>query len=202
MTTSHRIFVVDDEDMIRDSIVEFLDENGYEAVGAAHGRDALDKLTASEPRPCLILLDLMMPVMDGRSFREEQLQTPELAAIPVVLFSAYRDALASLLSADANWDQARQVLERQLEMTEEPAERAGVFTDLARTAWEGFSDGAEASGSWRRSGSRRRCAACAASRSRPPSFSSASPRSTRSSASSTRLTGSWSRPTGWAPVSC
>ena len=37
-----------------------------------------------EPRPCLILLDLMMPVMDGRSFREQQLQTPELAAIPVV----------------------------------------------------------------------------------------------------------------------
>jgi len=33
----------------------------------------------------------MMPVMDGRAFREEQLQTPELAAIPVVLFSAYRD---------------------------------------------------------------------------------------------------------------
>ena len=87
----HRIFVVDDEEMIRDSVVEFLDENGYDAVGAAHGRDALDKLTASGPRPCLILLDLMMPVMDGRSFREEQLQTPELASIPVVLFSAYRD---------------------------------------------------------------------------------------------------------------
>ena len=91
MTAAHRIFVVDDEEMIRDSVVEFLDENGYDAVGAAHGRDALDKLTASGPRPCLILLDLMMPVMDGRSFREEQLQTPELASIPVVLFSAYRD---------------------------------------------------------------------------------------------------------------
>jgi CheY-like chemotaxis protein len=91
MAAAHRIFVVDDEEMIRDSIVEFLDDNGYEAVGAAHGRDALAKLAASGPRPCLILLDLMMPVMDGRSFREEQLQTPELAAIPVVLFSAYRD---------------------------------------------------------------------------------------------------------------
>src|SRR6185436_17517642 len=91
LMATHRIFVVDDEDMIRDSIVEFLDENGYEAIGAAHGRDALDKLTASGPRPCLILLDLMMPVMDGQSFREQQLQTPELAAIPVVVFSAYRD---------------------------------------------------------------------------------------------------------------
>jgi CheY-like chemotaxis protein len=88
---THRIFIVEDEDMIRDSLVEFLDEQGYEAVGAAHGRDALDKLAASGPRPCLILLDLMMPVMDGRSFREQQLQTPELASIPVVIVSAYRD---------------------------------------------------------------------------------------------------------------
>ena len=77
--------------MIRDSIVEFLDDNGYQAIGAADGREALDKLAATNPLPCLILLDLMMPVMDGRSFREQQLQTPELAAIPVVLFSAYRD---------------------------------------------------------------------------------------------------------------
>jgi CheY-like chemotaxis protein len=91
MMAAHRIFVVDDEEMIRESLVEFLDEHGYDAVGAAHGRDALDKLAASDLLPCLILLDLMMPVMDGRSFREEQLQTPALAAIPVVVFSAYRD---------------------------------------------------------------------------------------------------------------
>jgi CheY-like chemotaxis protein len=88
----HRIFVVEDEEMIRESIVEFLDENGYEAVGAAHGREALDKLTtAGAALPCLILLDLMMPVMDGRTFRERQLQSPELAGIPVIVFSAYRD---------------------------------------------------------------------------------------------------------------
>jgi tetratricopeptide (TPR) repeat protein len=53
-------------------------------------------------------------------------------------------ALASLLSAEANWVEARRVLERQLEMTQEPTERAAVLTDLARTAWEGFTDGAEA----------------------------------------------------------
>jgi CheY-like chemotaxis protein len=87
----HRIFVVDDEEMIRDSIVEFLDDNGYQGVGAADGQEALDKLATTDALPCLILLDLMMPVMDGRSFREHQLQTPQLAAIPVVVFSAYRD---------------------------------------------------------------------------------------------------------------
>jgi CheY-like chemotaxis protein len=88
---SHRIFVVEDEEMIRDSIVEFLDEQGYDAIGAADGRDALDKLAAPAPRPCLILLDLMMPVMDGRAFREQQLKTPDLAEIPIIVFSAYRD---------------------------------------------------------------------------------------------------------------
>jgi|KBSMisStaDraftv2_1062788.scaffolds.fasta_scaffold194262_2 CheY-like chemotaxis protein len=87
----HRIFVVEDEEMIRDSIVEFLAEQGYDVVGAADGRDALDKLDDSDPPPCLILLDLMMPVMDGRSFRARQLQIPELAQIPIVVFSAYQD---------------------------------------------------------------------------------------------------------------
>ena len=91
MIAAHRIFVVEDEEMIRDSIVEFLDEHGYEAVGADDGEDALEKLALSELHPCLILLDLMMPMMDGRSFREEQLRKPEIADIPVVLFSAYRD---------------------------------------------------------------------------------------------------------------
>jgi CheY-like chemotaxis protein len=90
-SAAHRILVVDDEEMIRDSIVEFLDDNGYQAVGAADGQEALNTLTAGGVLPCLILLDLMMPVMDGRSFREHQLQTPQIAGIPVVVFSAYRD---------------------------------------------------------------------------------------------------------------
>jgi len=78
--------------MIRETIIEYLGDNGYDAVGAADGREALDKLEATpDVTPCLILLDLMMPVMDGRAFREHQLQKPELATIPIVVFSAYRD---------------------------------------------------------------------------------------------------------------
>jgi CheY-like chemotaxis protein len=110
---SHRIFVVEDEEMIRDSIVEFLDEQGYDAVGAADGRDALDKLAAAAPRPCLILLDLMMPVMDGRAFREQQLKTPELAEIPIIVFSAYRDVART--AADLN---AAGHLEKPLRLTD------------------------------------------------------------------------------------
>jgi CheY-like chemotaxis protein len=90
-TAPHQILVVEDEEMIRDSIVEFLEDNGYQGVGAADGQEALNKLAAADRLPCLILLDLMMPVMDGRSFREHQLQTPLLADIPVVVFSAYRN---------------------------------------------------------------------------------------------------------------
>jgi CheY-like chemotaxis protein len=89
---AHRIFVVEDEEMIRETIIEYLGDNGYDAVGAADGREALDKLEASsDVTPCLILLDLMMPVMDGRAFREHQLQKPGLATIPIIVFSAYRD---------------------------------------------------------------------------------------------------------------
>ncbi len=87
------IFVVDDDRDIRETLVEILVEHGCAAVGMANGRQALDALKRAEdqPRPCLILLDLMMPVMDGREFRERQLQSPELAGIPVVVISAYQD---------------------------------------------------------------------------------------------------------------
>jgi CheY-like chemotaxis protein len=91
VTTPHRILIVEDDETIRESLVDFLGENGYEAVGAIHGRDALDKLRATGATPCLIVLDLMMPVMDGETFREQQLQDPALCAIPTVVMSAYRE---------------------------------------------------------------------------------------------------------------
>jgi CheY-like chemotaxis protein len=91
MSTTHRVLVVEDDDLIRESLVEYLADQGYEAVGAENGQDALDKLEANDPPPCLIVLDLMMPVMDGPTFREEQLRNPRLSDIPVVVISAYRD---------------------------------------------------------------------------------------------------------------
>ena len=84
----HRVLVVDDEDMIRESLVEFLDESGYQAIGAIHGGDALDKLKSLSPLPCVILLDLMMPIMSGADFYAEKQRDPSLASIPVVVVSA------------------------------------------------------------------------------------------------------------------
>jgi len=91
MTNTHGVLVVDDDETIRESIVDFLHDNGYQAEGALDGKDALDKLGMSGQKPCLIVLDLMMPVMDGLSFRQEQLRRPELSAIPVLVLSAYKD---------------------------------------------------------------------------------------------------------------
>jgi CheY-like chemotaxis protein len=91
------ILVVDDDQAIRETLVEVLEERGCHAVGAANGQQAMD-LLAHQPRDrrtCLILLDLMMPVMDGRTFRQEQLKKAGLAEIPVVVISAFQDAATS-----------------------------------------------------------------------------------------------------------
>jgi CheY-like chemotaxis protein len=88
--TAHRVLVVEDDLEIRESLIEILEDQGYEAVGAGNGLEALDRLRDG-PQPCLIFLDLMMPRMDGRAFRQEQLRSPELASIPVVVISAFRD---------------------------------------------------------------------------------------------------------------
>jgi CheY-like chemotaxis protein len=98
----HLILVVDDDRDIRDTLIETLEDHGYRAAGAANGAEALAVLRTTEPRPCLILLDLMMPVMDGQGFREEQLKNPTWAEIPVVVISAYNDVedKARTLSAE------------------------------------------------------------------------------------------------------
>jgi len=84
-----RVMIVEDDHLIREAIAEALDEEGFEVVEAANGREALDEL--HRERASLVLLDLMMPVMDGWQFREEQLHDPELSGIPVVVLSALRD---------------------------------------------------------------------------------------------------------------
>ena len=96
----HRILVVEDDDLIRDSLVEFLDDQGYQAIGAVDGRDALQWLRSGEPRPCVIVLDLMMPNMDGKAFREAQLGDAQLAGIPVIVVSAYRDVAKGAAELD------------------------------------------------------------------------------------------------------
>jgi CheY-like chemotaxis protein len=100
------ILVVEDEPAVRDALTVLLEREGYEVAAAAEGREALGQLRGDRTgprRPRLILLDLMMPVMDGFEFRVQQLQDPEIADIPVIVFSGGGDLdrKAGLLAPDA-----------------------------------------------------------------------------------------------------
>jgi CheY-like chemotaxis protein len=90
VASSPLVLVVDDDPDIREALIDVLSDHGYEAKAAANGREALNLLRAGK-RPRVILLDLMMPVMDGVQFRQEQLQHPELRDLPVILISAGND---------------------------------------------------------------------------------------------------------------
>lgn len=82
------ILIVDDDFDIREMMAQVLEDEGYRPVAVANGREALEYLRRSPDRPSLILLDLMMPVMNGWEFRNEQKKDPLLASIPVVVVSA------------------------------------------------------------------------------------------------------------------
>jgi len=80
------VLVVDDDADIRDSIGDILELRGYRVARASNGREALDHLRAG-PRPCVILLDLMMPVLNGWEFRAVQTKDEQLRSVPVVVIS-------------------------------------------------------------------------------------------------------------------
>jgi CheY-like chemotaxis protein len=83
------VLVVDDDASIRESLADLLGDEGYRVQTATNGAEALSLLRAPAlPRPCVILLDLMMPVMNGQQFYVEQQRDPLLATIPIVVISA------------------------------------------------------------------------------------------------------------------
>lgn len=85
------ILVVEDDTSIRELLVELLESEGYTVSSAINGLEGL-KLLQQKSRPDLILIDLMMPVMDGYTFRTEQLKNPLWAQIPTVVMSAEANA--------------------------------------------------------------------------------------------------------------
>jgi CheY-like chemotaxis protein len=84
--TIKKVLIVDDNADIRQSLARLLRVFGIQSAVAADGQEALDRLRA-DTAVGLIVLDLMMPVMDGWEFRHQQVEDPDLAAIPVVVCS-------------------------------------------------------------------------------------------------------------------
>jgi two-component system response regulator CpxR len=82
------ILIVDDDLDIREVLTETLEDQGFEVVTAANGLEAITLVQSMATPPSTILLDLMMPVMDGYSFLEQRQRSPALAAIPVAVVTA------------------------------------------------------------------------------------------------------------------
>jgi CheY-like chemotaxis protein len=82
------LLVVDDDADLREALQDVLRDAGYEVLTAANGRQALDVLARTSVPPRLVLLDMMMPVLDGAGFLRELHTQPGGREIPVVVFSA------------------------------------------------------------------------------------------------------------------
>jgi CheY-like chemotaxis protein len=99
---SDHVLIVEDDEDLREDLAFLLARKGYQVETASNGKHALEKIRQVGP-PCLILLDLMMPVMDGWQLRAELLKDPALAPVPVVLLSGMADvdeAARSLAAVD------------------------------------------------------------------------------------------------------
>jgi CheY-like chemotaxis protein len=82
------ILVVDDDRGAMEALSDILEYEGYRVERARNGLEALEYLQNTRPRPSLVILDLLMPVMDGWEFRMRQKENPELADIPVLVVTA------------------------------------------------------------------------------------------------------------------
>ena len=93
------ILVVEDDPNIREVLCELLRSEGYPVVSAADGAEALEKL-ATIPRPTLVLLDLMMPRVDGWQVLKIMREQDHLAPVPIIITSATADARSGLHGAN------------------------------------------------------------------------------------------------------
>jgi CheY-like chemotaxis protein len=94
------VLIVEDDADLREMMAQLLALEGYQTAAVANGREALEYLQ-QENAPNLILLDLMMPVMDGWEFRRHQQANPALAAVPVIVLSALDQSRTAGVNAEA-----------------------------------------------------------------------------------------------------
>lgn len=101
MKSTKSIMVVDDDSDIRESVRDLLESKGYDVLTAANGLEALAQLQKGA-RPALILLDLMMPVMDGYQFVAEQRKSATFGQIPILVVTANMRSGQNAASIGAN----------------------------------------------------------------------------------------------------
>ena len=94
------VLIVEDDEDLRDMMAQLLTIEGFQTATAANGREALEYLHHTS-KPNLILLDLMMPVMDGWEFRRQQKADPAIAPVPVIVLSALDPSRAAGVDATA-----------------------------------------------------------------------------------------------------
>lgn len=97
-TQCKNILIIEDEIAVRESIRDVLEIRGFNVVLAQDGVEAIQYLTSAEDLPCMIILDLMMPKMNGWQFLDYQRAHPKFSDIPVVLCSAYKESAVSIKS--------------------------------------------------------------------------------------------------------
>lgn len=122
-----RVLIVEDAVDLRSLLCQLFESEGYTVAQAANGNEALAMLRAATELPQVILLDLMMPVMDGFEFRQAQAADPRLAGIPVIVMTADGDTRAKQVRAGAV-DSLRKPVE--VEQLLEVVDRNLLHTDI------------------------------------------------------------------------
>lgn len=96
-----RVLIIEDTSDFSELLKQLLESEGYEVSCASNGKEGLEHLCSTPELPHLILLDLMMPIMDGAEFRRRQVLDPRLCQIPVVIMTAHRDVQVAKMQLGA-----------------------------------------------------------------------------------------------------
>jgi CheY-like chemotaxis protein len=133
------VMIVDDDDCVRDAIAMLLERQGYRVNCCADAVDALDQL-AADSEPDLILLDLLMPRMDGWEFRVKTRRVPRWAGIPLIVLSGDTSVKAAAIHADAYLPKPieQRVLLETVENVLKTRPRAAAVSDPQELGWRGF----------------------------------------------------------------
>jgi CheY-like chemotaxis protein len=109
------IVIVDDHEAVRDALLGMVEEAGYMAVAFSNARAALARI--GEHRPALVLLDMMMPEVDGADFLRRLAERPEARTVPVIVVSAMGHLLQGMRTSEVNAAGVAEVLPKPVSYT-------------------------------------------------------------------------------------